>query len=708
MRIPIDNLKDLSLDSKCVARPATHGDVVHTPAIPRPLVLLLLMVIVTFQFPPGALSHAGHKTSESTTAKKSVVSSAADATELHYQYMKQGYDLGLLISNFSVIGHAAAQDVLGDRSRYSSVDSLIGCRYPFGSPVEHIYGGGPFVIGIMKTINNRSGTYAIFTTQGYSTSGGNSDFAPYSGSGDHIWVTSKGSPKPAGWDKYWGGAVPFNPVSDQDCYSTCTDTLEIDRLISANLQPPPVIPPAVKIIQKSYAWQGGYADAIIPIEYDLINVSRKMPPLTDLYVGFVMDPDVGPYYVTTENGYQHNYWDENYAAYIPQLRTAYTVNPVDPGSTPIGVTFCGSPQLFGAPKYTFAWYSSGEPHGYDTISTGRIWPDQKPNQLSDVRVLFAFGPLVFGVNDTLKMDLAIVAGQDINQLKLNAERALVVYKRHYTIPVTPPSPPLKITTGFKSVTLNWKWQPGDPGVDPETVVDTGNPAAMSDSTRNGRIFEGYRVYRSTHPSGGTASYTLLKQYDIGDYGNPNTGGLHYTYTDSNLVRGQTYWYAVTSYSIPEQLVLRYRSRTGTSSIDTVYAPPQESSIASNAKGLVLPFSVSDKLGQVQVVPNPYRTDENYTLENGGWEGRSLDWNETDRVIKFIHLPSVCTIRVFTIAGGLVGTIQHRPGVLGYNPEDGEATWHLMNNSRRTLASGIYVFTVTSKLGTQVGKFVVIK
>ncbi len=122
----------------------------------------------------------------------------------------------------------------------------------------------------------------------------------------------------------------------------------------------------------------------------------------------------------------------------------------------------------------------------------------------------------------------------------------------------------------------------------------------------------------------------------------------------------------------------------------------------------MPFTVSDTLGKVLAVPNPYRADENYTFENGGWEGRSFDWNETKRVIKFIHLPSVCTIRIFTITGELVATVQHRPGVVGYNPEDGEATWHLMNDSRRTLASGIYVFTVTSKLGTQVGKFVIIK
>ena len=36
----------------------------------------------------------------------------------------------------------------------------------------------------------------------------------------------------------------------------------------------------------------------------------------------------------------------------------------------------------------------------------------------------------------------------------------------------------------------------------------------------------------------------------------------------------------------------------------------------------------------------------YTYENGGWEGRGRDWNETKRLVKFIHLPRKCTIRVF--------------------------------------------------------------
>jgi hypothetical protein len=118
--------------------------------------------------------------------------------------------------------------------------------------------------------------------------------------------------------------------------------------------------------------------------------------------------------------------------------------------------------------------------------------------------------------------------------------------------------------------------------------------------------------------------------------------------------------------------------------------------------LDLAFSSSQKLGEVLVVPNPYRVDRDYTLESGGWEGRARDWTESSRVLKFIHLPQRCTIRVFTLAGDHVTTIEHD------DPYRGEEEWNILSESNRALASGVYLFTVESDLGRQVGKFVLIR
>lgn len=116
----------------------------------------------------------------------------------------------------------------------------------------------------------------------------------------------------------------------------------------------------------------------------------------------------------------------------------------------------------------------------------------------------------------------------------------------------------------------------------------------------------------------------------------------------------------------------------------------------------LPFSVSHELNQVAVVPNPYRIDEDYTFESGGYEGRQKSWNEDKRVLKFIHLPPKCTIRIFTMTGEIVSTLYHE------DPTQGEHDWDLKSDSNRSIASGVYVFTVESDYGKQIGKFVVIR
>ena len=114
------------------------------------------------------------------------------------------------------------------------------------------------------------------------------------------------------------------------------------------------------------------------------------------------------------------------------------------------------------------------------------------------------------------------------------------------------------------------------------------------------------------------------------------------------------------------------------------------------------FSVADTLGKVLVVPNPYRVDKDYTFENGGWEGLTRDWDEGKRKVKFIHLPTRCTIRIFSLAGDIISTLQHE------DSQKGELDWDLLSDSRRALASGVYVFTVESDLGRQIGKFVLIR
>ena len=123
----------------------------------------------------------------------------------------------------------------------------------------------------------------------------------------------------------------------------------------------------------------------------------------------------------------------------------------------------------------------------------------------------------------------------------------------------------------------------------------------------------------------------------------------------------------------------------------------------------LQSTVSEALSQNRKVHflNPYRADINYSEYNPPWErpgqGRQR-WVEQDRKIQFINVPNPCEIKIYTLAGDLVQTIQHS------DPERGFANWNLTSAVGQTVASGIFLFSVedTKNGNIQVGKFVVIK
>ncbi len=115
----------------------------------------------------------------------------------------------------------------------------------------------------------------------------------------------------------------------------------------------------------------------------------------------------------------------------------------------------------------------------------------------------------------------------------------------------------------------------------------------------------------------------------------------------------------------------------------------------------------ETVGEVAVVPNPYRGDIAYSTFNPPWEkppATRQRWLEQDRRIQFINLPEECEIKIFTLSGDLVTTLYHR------DPERGYQDWNLTSDVGQAIASDIYLFTVKDlKNGqVQVGKFVVIK
>ena len=88
-----------------------------------------------------------------------------------------------------------------------------------------------------------------------------------------------------------------------------------------------------------------------------------------------------------------------------------------------------------------------------------------------------------------------------------------------------------------------------------------------------------------------------------------------------------------------------------------------------------------------------------------WEQRDpFRTGRGERRITFIHLPAKCTIRIYTVRGYLVETIEHNSSI-----QDGSETWNLLTKDNQELAYGVYIFHVDAPgVGEKVGKFAIIK
>ena len=538
----------------------------------------------------------------------------------------------------------------------------------------------------------------------------------------------------------------YAAISDNDLYCSASD----DNDVSSGH-----FPMDLRVVQKCYAWKDPAYGAIIPFDYLVINTGNKI--IHDVFLGYFMDADVGPVYAT-------DYWTRNYTCYFDTLRTAYVHNPIDRGTTPMGLTLLGTSKPLNELIFMFQWFnfttrpvpSPGSDESlYALMSGGTFFPIGpiatcgSPTDPSDNRFLFSFGPFnTLAPGETLRISLALLSGSGIddgpNSLKDNAERAQILYQRMQypgaiRVRVSPPSPSLRHTMGEKQVTLEWGADGGVLGEnDPRLYWDLASryaesfpdnhwrrtdpqctsggaasgcsapPCDSSGRLSGGRIFEGYRVYRSENqgniPDAGT--FTLIREFDLPNDGIGNDIGLDSVFIDSNLQAGRRYWYAVTSFGIPEITVWERPTETGGVVHDTLFSPGFESGIRENMLRVDLSFRASDRFGEVKVVPNPYRVDRDYTSTGGGYEGNAYDWTDYKRKIRFIHLPRKCTIRIFTVAGDVIATLNYESPAS--DPDEGYLDWRLVSESKRPLASGMYVYTVESEFGTQYGKFVVIR
>ena len=111
-----------------------------------------------------------------------------------------------------------------------------------------------------------------------------------------------------------------------------------------------------------------------------------------------------------------------------------------------------------------------------------------------------------------------------------------------------------------------------------------------------------------------------------------------------------------------------------------------------------PNKAKKDLNKIKVVPNPYFAANSFEGQNTFTSGRG------PREIQFRYLPNECTIRIFTISGELVKTINHSSSI-----DSGTGKWDLLTKDNLTAAYGIYVYHIYApEIGEKIGKMAIVK
>jgi hypothetical protein len=96
-----------------------------------------------------------------------------------------------------------------------------------------------------------------------------------------------------------------------------------------------------------------------------------------------------------------------------------------------------------------------------------------------------------------------------------------------------------------------------------------------------------------------------------------------------------------------------------------------------------------QLDDIRVVPNPYYGRSSYELD------------QFNRVVKFTNLPAACTVRIFSLSGVKIRTLEKN------DPNSSILEWDLLTDNRLPPASGVYIYHVEADgIGTHIGKLAI--
>ncbi|MCK6558818.1 hypothetical protein HUU39_02910 [candidate division KSB1 bacterium] len=221
---------------------------------------------------------------------------------------------------------------------------------------------------------------------------------------------------------------------------------------------------------------------------------------------------------------------------------------------------------FAAPPFGGQNVISADEFIFNNYMTPGQFDSANATQAGDYVFLYGSGPIELPARAIRRFSIALLVGQDLEDLLLNALTAQQIYEINYQFAKPPEKPTVTAVPGDRKVTLYW-----------DNVAES-----SFDPVSETFDFEGYVIYRSTDPNfldqqvitdangtrflfeplktatGASAKFDLINEFSgLSEVPFPGRGvaynlgsntGLRHAFVDSNnVINGQTYYYAVVSY-----------------------------------------------------------------------------------------------------------------------------------------------------------------
>ena len=317
--------------------------------------------------------------------------------------------------------------------------------------------------------------------------------------------------------------------------------------------------------------------------------------------------------------------------------------------------------------------------------------DPGDQRMGDSRLYanFSLGPFDMARGDSIRVVIAEYVGgasyeqardPDLTVAQVQAagdsasaylqERVAFNFEHGYTVPMPPPGPAFDI-------------RPAAEAGEVANIISFDDLVETIPDPHEGIVdVAGYRIYRSGDLPFGP--WELIVDIPVQDPRFWNADSQLYQYRDANVALGYGYYYSITSYDTGHPAW----------SVDPAVAvPPLESSIFANRRGEAFYSTVwpeSGVLNNVVVVPNPFYRSSGFALAGD------------TKAIQFVNLSTDCVIRIYTLRGDLVKTLEHR------SSDSGTQFWNQISDNGQYVKSGMYFYHIKDQSGaTNQGKFAII-